>query len=172
MKMSVQSIKARSFIRYVLAILQLYCGYRCFDLVQAPFGDPTMTTIVIAGVALLPLLAGLGLIVHLQTGRILTLVTQSSQLIGFASPAFTWVASLGIWSRIQVSAIPSDIPGESTFRAEAHASLSDQAALAIGHPHPDYPGYVLSLNLLALAIMITAYFMFQKVDAGKAESMS
>ena len=98
----------------------------------------------------------------------LTLVAQGVQLIGVSTPVFTWMLRFGFSSRVKVHVIASDIPGESYFGFNANVHLGEEGALAFGHPHPAYEGYVLAFNLLAFAIMLTAWFLFrEKQDAGK-----
>jgi hypothetical protein len=129
----------------------------CWDVITAP----SVETVVVACLALLPTMAGIGLILHLRTGRILTLIAQGVQLLGFSSPVFTWMMLFGISSRVQVDAMQSDVPGESYLRVAGHVMHGKEGTFAFGHPHPDYEGYVLSINVLALAVLITVWFLFR-----------
>ena len=164
-----RSITVRSFIRWFLALLQIYCGYRALDLCREPLTDPSPTTVLIAGLALLPTAAGIALLLHLPTGRILTLIAQGVQLIGVSTPTFTWMMRFGFSSRISAHAIPSDVPGESILKTSIHVDLAEEAAFAVGHPHPDVEGYLLSINVLAFVIAVTAWFLFRKKKAASTE---
>jgi hypothetical protein len=57
---------------------------------------------------------------------------------------------------------PSPIPGASTFAAGLSVEYSSTVDTAWGRPHPDHEGCLLSLNLVAMIILVTAVMLFPK----------
>jgi hypothetical protein len=154
-------------LRWTLAIYQLIAAGWLLTHQTAWILAPTTTQIperLLAGTLLtLSLLAGIFLLRNAPLGPICTLLNQLTQLFAFASPAFTYVARLGLAATVRLYGTPpTGGPGTGYFGVELGWQWGNTSDLALGRPHPDHPGYLLSVNTLAAVIIIVTLVYSRK----------
>ena len=154
-------------LRVALAAYQLAAaGWVLFynsDTLFLPNREDLPERVLTISLITLSLLAGFYLLRKPQLGRTFTVLNQLPQLVAFASPVFTLIAHLGLSASIGLYGIEDlDDPGRRTMGADYTWQWGHTTDLAIGRPHLDHPGYMITLNIVAALILLTALFCRQK----------
>lgn len=146
--------------QFGVAVWFLYWDY---DTLFAPTTEDLSHRLLSLTLIGLALTAGFLLFRNPLLGRTFTVLHYLPQLLGIASPSFTFNAHHGVSVIAGLSGTPrTGGPGTGTFRAHASTSWGDTIELAINDSHPNHVGYLVSLNIFAAILILLALFCRQK----------